>query len=571
MTLIRKLLLSGGLAVIALSLACGGGGGGDATLSGSSPTTNVFVVDAPSDTWSTVQVQVTHVALRNAADHTTTVVFSGAASINLVDLDSLGELLTATTALPANTSYDQATVTVNPDPSTITLIPAGGGVAVASNLIEVIGNSITVDLSAAPLAVQTTPANGSNAVQLDFNLADPVFINQTPGGNVVVNFSPVKHKPSPVHMSLIQLHRSVGTVASTSIANSTLTITKAGQPLTFTTDGSTLFYDTDSHPATAGSLGGMAAGNAVMVASRLQDNGTLYAIRVWYCSPGTNATRPVWWWSPEGHVSTVNTTADTMIVDNADGTPRHVSITAGTAFTYQRNTALGTGTAFLANVKPGFKVSIDVVDPLASPLVATSVNIERAVDGGYIDTATAVGGITYGQVSLNNLRTYPFGSGFSWWDFEQPATASTVITGGFLSALQGAGTTRVNGASDLTWDTTNLVWDANTAILMPVPLPKATITTAYTVGTGTMVISYRDPLTSLTTAQTITLSPTAGGGQTVVLLVTPQASVVSSQLDAPANWATDLTPLGTTNVWVAEVPTATGLDAYSVVALVAAP
>jgi hypothetical protein len=302
---------------------------------------------------------------------------------------------------------------------------------------------------------------------------------------------------------------------------------------------------------------------------------------VWYCSAANASSLPIWKWSPEGHVVSVNVGADTMIVDNADGTPRHVLVNSGTTFTYQRNTTLGTGTGFLADLQHGFKVSVDVVNPLAAPLVATSVNIERAVDGGYINSASLAQGIQYGQPSLSNLRWYPFSASpnpvFSWWDFEQPAAASTVITGGFLSALQGIGTTRVVGASDLTWDSTNSVWDARTAILMPVPLPEATITTAYS-GTGTtagpMVISYTDPLNpGSPTLTSVTLNPvaTASVVQTVVLLVTPDGIVYSSSLDPVANWAADLTASNISHVWVAAVPTAAGLQAYSVVAVVNVP
>jgi len=579
MTFSTKPIGSGGLATagilaVALGLACGGGGGATTSLStNNTGPANILVTDAPSDSWSTVQFNVLEVTLRSAADHSkTVVVFSGNASINLVDLDSLGELL-ATAKVPTG-AYDQAKITLDTAPADITLVPQGSSTAVASNLIHVVGggttSTVTVDLSSAPLQINQVPSGGSNAVQIDFDLAHPLFINVMPSGAVVINFKLLR-KAVPADLRLIQLHRVVGTIGSVVATGSTFAVNSAaGRTLTFTTDGSTLFYDADSKPPLPGSFSGLAASDGVMVASRLQDDGSLYAVRVWYCSAASEAALPIWKWSPEGHVVSVNAGAGSMIVDNADGHPRTITVNGSTTYTWQRTTPLP-GTFSLANIRRGFKVCVDVADPLATPLVATNVNIERAVDSGYIDTSTSSSGLVYGQPALANLRTYPYSTTpvFSWWDFEQPSSASPVVSD-FLSALQGAGTTRVTGFSDLAWDSTGLAWDAANAILTPVALPRATITTGYNgTGTvaGTMVISYTDPLTSATVAKTITVNPVAGGGQTVVLLVNPKSGVVTTALDPAANWVNDLTPAGTTSVWVAAVPTATGLDAYSVIAL----
>ena len=558
----RNSILSGGIAlagcaVLALALACGGGGSG-ATL-GNAPTgtANILVTDAPSDSWSTVQLQVTRVTLYNKADHTrTAVAFSGAASINLVDLDSVGELLAAA-KVPVGT-YDQMAVTVNTDPATMTLIPAGGGAALSPSQIHVVGGGVMTVALDPGLVVSAT---GSNAVQVDFDLSHPLFINQLPSGDVTVNFR-VKHRPNPALLHLIALHRSLGSVTSVDLGGGTfLEHTANGRDLTFATDASTRFYAVDSRPIQAGSLSGMAATDAVMVAARLQDDGSLYAVRVWYCSAASAAGLPIGQWLPEGHVVSVDTGNNRMIVDNADGRPRIVTVDASTAFTFQQ-AAMGTGVDYLADIRRGFKVAVTVKDPLATPLLATAVNIERAVDGGVIDTSTSAAGLVYGVPG--NLRSYPFSATFSWCDFAQPGNASTDVSA-FLAALTGAGSTRVAGVSSLTWS--NAAWDADTAILLPVVLPPATIAQAYDAGTGTMQITYTDPLTLVRVTRTLQLSAAAGGGQTLVLKVSMQAAVTSAGLELPANWAADLTP-SAQKVWVSVVPQANGnLAAYSVIVL----
>jgi hypothetical protein len=303
-----------------------------------------------------------------------------------------------------------------------------------------------------------------------------------------------------------------------------------------------------------------------MVASRLQDDGSLYAVRVWYCTATSAAHLPILNWSPEGHVLRVDTATNSMVVDNADGHPRTIDIDSDTVFTFQQNTAIGTGQNFLADVLHGFKVTIDVKNPLAVPLHASTVNIQRAVDGGYIDSSTSATALTYGQAYLGNFRHYAYSPTFSWWDFAQPATASTSLPN-FLAALQGAGTTRVMGTSSLTWDTGTQAWDASTAILLPVRLPVATIVQNYNATTGTLQISYLDPIASAAVTKTIKLTSATGGGQTLVMKISNQNGVITSGLDSPSNWAADLTT-SATKVWLTVVPNAdTSLSAYSVVVL----
>jgi hypothetical protein len=556
--------LPAGLTVLALLTACGGSSSPNSpgVVAPPTGTANILVTDAPSDAWSTIQVQVTKVTLVHQEDHSKEeIAFSGSATINLVDLDSIGELL-ASTPIPVG-NYDQVKVSINTDPTTMTLIPEGSSTPVPSGQIHVMGNGI-IPVTISPVLVVTS--GGSNAVQVDFDLNHPLFINQTTTGDVVLNFQ-LKFKPNPSALHLLQLHRNVGTITSLGTTTSTILMhTVHGRDLTFNTDMNTLFYDADSRPFAKGSFAGLAASDAVMVASRLQDDGSLYAVRVWYCTAANAANLPIANWSPEGHVVSVNTVTNSMLVDNADGHPRTIDIDSDTVFTFQQSASIGTGQAYLANVSHGFKVSIDVKDPLARPMHASTVNIERAVDSGYIDSSTTATILTYGQPYQNNFRHYAYSPTFSWWDYAQPSTASTDVNA-FVAALTGAGTTRVMGASSLTWDSGSSAWDASTAILLPVRLPVATIVQNYDPSTGTMQVSYSDSITNAATTRTIKLTAAPGGGQTLVLKIANQSSVITPGLDDPSNWAADLTT-SSSRVWLTVVPNADGsLSAYSVVVL----
>ena len=561
---LTPLALPAGLTILALLTACGGSSSSSSAGVVAPPTgtANVLITDAPSDDWSTIQVQVTKVTLVHQEDHAKEeIAFSGNATINLIDMDSIGDLLAAAQIPVGN--YDQMKVSINTDPATMSIIPEGSSTPVPSSQIHVLGNGV-IPVAISP--VLSVTSGGSHAVQVDFDLDHPLFINQTPAGDVVINFQ-LKFRPNPSALHLIQLHRNVGTVTSLGTpAGTFLMRTRYGHNLTLTTDLNTLFYDVDNRPFTAGKFSDLAATDAVMVASRLQDDGSLYAVRVWYCTAANAVNLPIANWSPEGHVVSVNTINNSMLVDNADGHPRLVDIDADTVFTFQQNTAIGTGQSYLASVRHGFKVTVDVKNPLAVPMHASTVNIERAMDGGYIDSSTTVTSLTYGQAYLNNFRHYAYSPTFSWWDYAQPTTASTSVPA-FVAALTGAGTTRVMGISSLTWDTGTLLWDASTAILLPVRLPLATIVKNYDATAGTMQISYTDLITNSTVTKTINLTSAAGGGQTLVMKIDNQNGVISSGLDDPSNWATDLTT-SATRVWLTVVPNADGsLSAYSVVVL----
>jgi len=319
-------LLAG--AALALALACGGGSGATADTAATG-TASILVTDAPCDTWSAVQVQVTGVTLVNKADQSRVPVFTGAAAVNLVDLDNVGELL-ANAQVPVGT-YDKVIVTVNTDPAAMSLVPEGG-TAVAQDQIHVVGGgAFTVPLS----PELTVAATGSSAVQVDFDLAHPLFINQTARGTMV-NFR-LRHKPSPA-LDLIQLHRHLGAVTGTAGASFAMRAL-SGRDFTFATDVHTIFHDVDHRQA--GSFSGLVPAEAVMVAARLQADGGLYAVRVWYCGAAGAADLPKW--SPEGHVVSVDDGSGTMVVTNADGNRRTIFVDPATTFTFRNTVALGTG------------------------------------------------------------------------------------------------------------------------------------------------------------------------------------------------------------------------------------
>ena len=245
MSLSSKLLLSGALTALALGLACSGGGSNVAPQA-TTGTADVLVTDAPSDNWDTVQVQVTQVILVSQGGGTQVVAFNGASTVNLVDLDSVGELLAAA-RVPVGT-YDKVIIKVNTDPSTMSIIPEATGSALLPGEIHVLGNGVITFTLSTPLVVSST---ASNAVQVDFDLSHPLFLGTfLPSGDAVLNFQ-VKQRPTPGLLHLIQIHRHLGTVSSIG-ASSFVMATQAGPSLTINTDGNTLFYDADNHPFTPG-------------------------------------------------------------------------------------------------------------------------------------------------------------------------------------------------------------------------------------------------------------------------------------------------------------------------------
>jgi len=538
-----SLLALPALTTLALTVACGGGGS-SSTSSQTVPMGNASIIltDAPSDQWSAIEVVVTKVTLLNKADHTKEVVaFEGAtAKINLVDLDSVGELL-ATAQIPAGT-YDALRITI--DPASVNLVKADG-TAVPAAQVHVRGASVLVGLST-DLVVTPT---GSNAVQIDFDLGHPLFLVQLPNGDWVMNLQ-VKHRPNGngmMGMAKLMFRHRKGTIASVG-ASSFVLHTDSGNDLTVNVDAGAVFIDADTK--TAGSFAGLAAGKNALVSLRMQADGSLWAVRVWY---GVNAL-PVW--TPEGHVVGVNRTTNTMLVSTNASVPRPIAIDADTTFTFRTSDAVGTGQATLADVWTGFKVQVDVKDPLQVPMHAKSVNIQRAVDGGVIKAADATQ-FTYTHPVAGD-RTHAYANPFTWWYLGFPGVTST-SSGDFAAACTGAGDVRVQGVSDLVWNAGSSAWDASTAIFVPVALP-GTISSSYSAGQLDFTF-----INSTTVSQTIKVNlNTTVGMQPEVLEVANQSGVITVTAIPDSAWATKL--VATTKTRVAVVPKPDGsFAAYAVV------
>jgi len=536
------------LALLAWSLACGGKASNPALPSTpGAPATgsaSIILTDAPSDQWSAINVVVTKVTLLNKADHTKEVVaFSGSsAKLNLVDLDSVGELL-ATAPVPVGT-YDAMRITI--DPASVSLVKQDGTTVPASQ-VHVAGASVQVALSA-DLVVTSA---GSNAVQVDFDLGHPLFLVQMPNGDWSLNLQ-VKQRPNAANLAKLVFRHRLGTIASAS-ATAFVLHADSGNDLTVNVDAGAWFYDVDAKAV--GSLAGLVSGKHALVKLRMQADGSLWAVRVWY------SANPLPEVTPEGHVLGVDPTGKRLLVSTNTGTMRAISIDTDTAFTFQGSQALGTGQATLAHVWTGFKVQVEVKDPLQVPLHAKAVDIQRAVDGGVIKEAS-VTSFTYTHPFAGD-RTHAYANPFTWWYLGFPGVTSTA-SGDFAAACTGAGDVRVKGSSDLVWNTGSSTWDASTAIFEPVVLPQGAISTSY--ASGQLGFTFTPSSSGLSAgAQTIKINlNTTAGAQPIVLEVVKQAGTVTvSPLDASA-WAAKLVAPASIRVAVVPKPD-NSFAAYSVV------
>jgi hypothetical protein len=540
-----SLLALPALTTVALTLACGGNSSSPVSGSSGTPTgaAAIILTDAPSDQWSAIEVVVTKVTLLNKADHTREVVaFEGAtAKINLVDLDSVGELL-ATAQLPVGT-YDALRITI--DPASVNLVKADG-TTVPGSQVHVKGASVLVGLST-DLVVT---ASGSNAVQIDFDLSHPLFLVQLPSGDWVMNLQ-VRHRPNPRGMAgMVQMmfrHRK-GTIASVG-ASSFVLHTDSGNDLTVNVGTGAWFFDADTKAV--GSFAGLAAGKSALVSLRMQPDGSLWAVRVWYSASALPG------WAPEGHVVGVDRVNNRLLVSTNASVPRAISIDGDTAFTFQTNQALPVGPSALADVWVGFKVQVEVKDPLQIPMHAKSVNIQRAVDGGVIKTATATQ-FTYAHPVVGD-RTHAYDPSFNWWYVGLPGST---FPGGssFAAAVSGAGDVKSQGVSDLVWNAGTSAWDASNAIFLPVTLPLGAISSSYT--GGQLGFTFTN---STVASQTITVSlNTAVGLQPAVLEVANQVGTVTVTPIAVADWPTKLVAPAKTRVAVVPRPDGS-FAAYAVV------
>lgn len=446
-----KFLLSA--VMLACLAACGGGGGGGAGSDGPTATVSsvsvpLMISDAASQDWSSIQVTLTSVVL-TSADGDTANLLSEPMTVNLVQLDNLGELLSSA-QLVAGRTYSGATLTISANPGDVSLtvssdpetgFPEAASTATAPDVIpasriQIQGargatgsKTVSIPVTFATPFVAPSPASGdsgaptsTSGIDIEFDLAHPAFIvGHVPvgGGPAVwaVNFKgPVRHKPA-ADLRRIVLRHMYGTAGAVSSDNTTLTITRdlptmpPVSPETFTTTtksipisadatNGTLFYDLDGRThALVKDFSSLAATLAkeqyVRVAARYQQDGSLVATRIW-ASASFNAV----FVSPEGHVSHVDGVNGTgFVVDNADGKPMRLAVDANTQFFFRNPgtgsdvTPIGVGTAFLTSheLARGFKVHVTPVDLTAVPIVAATVDIESAPFEGRISNVTGAG------------------------------------------------------------------------------------------------------------------------------------------------------------------------------------
>jgi hypothetical protein len=591
--------------LIATLGACGSGGGSSDPASGmgSSPppqTTQMAMIisDASSDDWATVGVKIMSIALMPQGGGTPVTVYTAPATppmVNLEQLDQIGEVL-GNVSVPVGT-YTGATVTVGANPGDVRLVVAAepeagfagsAGEVIPSADMQIVGargaaGSETVPVNVtfdSPLVVS---AGGSNALDLEFDLAHPAFIvaHDPPGAAATqwaVNFvGPVRRRPIAdiTHLVLREMYGNVTAVATD---GSSITITRdmatlpavnpetavaTNQSLTILADATngTIFYDVDAKTHTTitsfSSEASTLVGKYVRFTARYQEDGSLTAVRVW-ASTDFNKL----YLSPEGHVLHVNPTTDVIVVDNSAGVPVPITVDSATQFFFRQpaNPAadaapIGTGTSFLTNhdLVRGFKVQVSVVDPLASPLVADSVDIETAAYSGQISNALPDGtGFTYTHdfvtpaddyaVSLDYISsTTPNGKdasgnaieGFKWWNFAYPTQlndGANAITQ-FSSAVGGGGSGgfTFGGQSFFAWGVSGAVWGDPAdptgwavpwSILLPTPLPRGTVATGWANNSFTMTLN------GGTTPGTVDVDTTSGSA-TLVYQVDRANGIVS--------------------------------------------
>lgn len=593
-------LLALSAVTLAVLSACGGGGGGASsgttpTASPSSVNVQTLISDAASEDWSNISVNVLSINLVDSNNNLTPITLpSPPYNVNLTQLDNLAEIINGTTLTNSTSSpitYTGVQLVISANPGDVGLTVSGdpeagfaaaAGTVIPSGSIQIQGTTgasgsktVTIPVKfASPLvipAASATPSTGTVApINIEFDLSHPAFIvgHVAVGGGTVwaVNFNgPVHHKPIGSITNQVLRHM-YGSVTSVSTDNLTLNIDRAtptyplvspetanvgSQAVAIKVDATngTLFYNLDSTtkpvvPSTIKDFSSvssiLAAKEYVRVAARYQQDGSLVATRI-YASSSFNTV----FISPEGHVLHVNPNTNMITVDNASGTPVKVQVTSNTQFFFRTptsgladSTPIGTGTGFLASkfLARGFKVHLQVVDPLASPLQAQTVDIESAPYEGTL--AGVVPGTQFNITKYFNTpsddyknlvldfisATTPNGvdangnavTGFKYWNFAYPTqytldpgetgfngiVAESVNFGGTVGAVP------VYGVTHAVWGSTGAStsgWLSPSVVLMPLPLPKGTVASPLVASSNTGI-------------STFGLS-VAGGGSTVPVSV----------------------------------------------------
>jgi hypothetical protein len=555
------------LAIAAAMLgACGGGGGGSTASNVSSAaqtgSVSMLVSDASTEDWATIGVKILSIALVPEGGGAHVTVYTAptpAPTVNLAQLDQIAEIL-GNVSVPVG-SYSDAILTVSANPGDVLLTVAASpevgfaalpGVTIPSDQIQIqhtqgAAPNLTVPIDVKFVAPLTVTANQSNALDLEFDLAHPAFlVGHVPpasGGATLwaVNFQgPIRHHPLSDLPRLVLRH-TYGSVSAIASDNASITITKefptepavnpetavaTSQSLVILADSTngSILYDLDAKTRTVitdFSTETALVGKSVRIAARYQEDGTLVATRIWASSQFNTV-----YVSPEGHVLHVNSGNDVLSVQDESGRAVDLLVDANTQFFFRQPqnaladaTPIGTGTAFLSShdLVRGFKVHASVVDPLANPWVAQSVDIEVAEYDGTISLSND-SNFTYRRSFATPSDNYDFTlnyidaatangkddagntiDGYKWWNFAFPTmldTGSAAITD-FVSATDGSvnfggtvGAVAAHGVSFATWnDPANPDgWSAAASILTPSTLPLGLATSGLVNDAFTMTV-----------------------------------------------------------------------------------
>jgi Domain of unknown function (DUF4382)/Domain of unknown function (DUF5666) len=583
----------------ALISACGGGGGNygstaNPTIPASQTgTLSMVITDASSEDWATIGVKVLSIALVPQGGGSNVTVYAAPATVplvNLAELDQIAEIL-GNASVPAGT-YTAAVLTISANPGDVLLTVAANpetgfaelpGTTIPTDRIQVqhvegMAPNLTASVKVKFVAPLVVSADQNNALDLEFDLAHPAFLvgHVPPGaGNTLwaVNFNgPLRHRP--LHdLSRLVLRHMYGDVTSIAPDNASIMVTKefpilpAASPETAiattqslqimidSTNG-TIFYDVDakSHSVIKDfSSESNLPGKSVRIAARYQEDGTLVATRIWASSQFNNV-----WLSPEGHVLHVDAGNNIVTVADESGGGVELTVDANTQFFFRQpqnpaadSAPIATGTAFLANhdLVRGFKIHASLVDPLATPWVAQTIDIETAVYDGKI-SAPSAGGFTLTRLFRTATDDYvytlnyiadatPNGmdgngnaiDGYKWWNFAYPTQVNNGAgaIADFVSATNGSvnfggsmGSVASRGISFARWnDPANPNgWSAAASILTPSLLPLGFVATGLANNAFTMTVI------GGANAATVDVNPTSGSA-TLVYQVDCTAGVVT--------------------------------------------
>ena len=398
-------------AAAVLAAGCGGSSSGGSGTAGATGTVHLLLSDDPSTDWAAIGVKVRSVALVPKGGGAPVTIFTAEANapvVNLVQLDQLAELVddavvpvgtyvAAVVTLGANQGDVVLTPSADPDPAFAGSIYVGSSCPASRVFVQnAVGapGSRTVAVRVGLEDPLVVTEGTSSPLDLEFDLSHPIFIvDHAPAGAEPFWFvtfeGPLHHHPVRDLRRLV-LRDGYGVVASVDAGGAGLTALRVLPEFPPTTPevaiatsrevhvladavNGTILYDLDPHfsATVVRSFPASLDGKFVRVLARYQVDGSLVAVRVWESARFNRV-----WLNPEGHVLHVNLdpgVAGTLVVSNERGHFDRIGVGAGTSFFFRSPeraladaTPIGTGFDFLANVKRGFKVHVDV-DPDLAP------------------------------------------------------------------------------------------------------------------------------------------------------------------------------------------------------------